>query len=159
MTKCIPIYSSDASSSRFWAARRPRRRGARAQQPALPAIEFLSIGSPDGFADQMRAFHQSLSETGYVEGRNVTIEYRWARSEYDRLPALAVDLVRRRVTVLTTVSIYAAQAAMAATTMIPVLFYIAVDPVEQGFVASLNRPGGNLTGREQLERGAGAEAP
>jgi putative ABC transport system substrate-binding protein len=125
-------------------------RAAGAQQSGLPVIGFLSTGSPDKFADQMRAFHQSLSEAGYVEGRNVTIEYRWARSEYDRLQALAVDLVRRQVTVLTTVSIYAAQAAMAATATIPVVFYIAIDPVEQGYVASLNRPGGNLTGVSNL---------
>ena len=120
---------------------------ARAQQPAMPVIGFLDPASPDTFADRLRGFRQGLKETGYVEGENVAIEYRWAENQIDRLPALAADLVRRRVAVIVaTGSAAAAFAAKAATTTIPIVFVVAEDPVRLGLVASLARPGGNLTG-------------
>jgi putative ABC transport system substrate-binding protein len=118
---------------------------ARAQQPA-PLIGFLSAVSPGPFAQRVAAFHQGLNESGYVEGRNLTIESRWAEERYDRLPALAADLVGRHVAVLVTYTDAAALAAKAATTTIPIVFINGGDPVRAGIVPSLNRPGGNVTG-------------
>ena len=123
----------------------------RAQQPAVPVIGFLGSESRERWAVNLRAFHQGLGETGYIEGRNVAVEYRWAEGHYERLPALVSDLVRRQVDVLSAPGgIPSAAAAKAATTTIPIVFGVGADPVKDGLVSSLNRPGGNLTGVTRL---------
>jgi putative tryptophan/tyrosine transport system substrate-binding protein len=124
---------------------------ARPQQPPMAAIGFLNAGSPAGRTNLLAAFRQALSEGGFVEGHNVSIEYRWAEDQYNRLPALAAELIRHNVTVIATPgSTPAALAAKMATTTIPIVFSSGSDPVKLGLVASLSRPGGNVTGMSFL---------
>jgi putative ABC transport system substrate-binding protein len=119
---------------------------AQAQQPAVPVVGFLHSGSPENQSGNLSGFRQGLAELGFVEGQNLTIEFRWAQGRYDRLPALAADLVSHKVAVIDAETTPAALAAQAATKTIPIVFGVAADPVAIGLVTSLNRPGGNLTG-------------
>ena len=119
---------------------------ARAQQPAMPVIGYLNFGSPESDTPRLTGLRRGLNESGYVEGRNLVIEYRWAGHQADRLPALAADLVQLRVAVIVAAGALPALAAKAATTSIPIVFLVGADPTQLGLVASLNRPGGNLTG-------------
>jgi putative ABC transport system substrate-binding protein len=126
---------------------------ARAQQSALPVIGFLNSTSPKRYTTGLAAFHQGLGEVGYVEGRNLKIEYRWAEDQYDRLRTFAADLVARRVSAIFTTGVPGTTAAKAATTTIPIVFEMGADPVAFGLVASLNRPGDNVTGVVSLGAG------
>ena len=119
---------------------------ARAQQPAIPVVGFLGLTLPDVFADRLRGFQRGLKETGYVEGENVAIEYRWAENQNDRLPGLAAELVRRRVAVIAASGPSASFAAKAEASTIPTVFLVGDDPVRLGLVNSLSHPGGNMTG-------------
>jgi putative tryptophan/tyrosine transport system substrate-binding protein len=130
---------------------------ARGQQAAMPVIGLLGSATASGWARQMSAFHQGLRDSGYVEGRNVVIEARWADNQYDRLPAMATELVQRQVALIVACSTPAASAAKAATATIPIVFTTTSDPVQIGFVASLNHPGGNLTGATMRSVEVGAK--
>jgi putative ABC transport system substrate-binding protein len=130
---------------------------ARAQQPAMPVIGYLNSGSPESDTPRLSGLRRGLNESGYVEGRNFVIEYRWAGNQADRLPALAADLVQLRVAVIVSPGPVATLAAKAATTSIPIVFAVANDPVQLGLVASLNRPGGNLTGFNAFAAELGAK--
>ena len=130
---------------------------ARAQQPTMPVIGYLSLGSRESDFYRLTGLRQGLNETGYVEGRNLTVEHRWAENQIDRLPALAAQLVQMRVAVIVTPGLVSTLPAKAATDNIPILFAVAADPVPVGLVASLNRPGGNLTGFNALTSELGAK--
>src|SRR5215468_3482740 len=129
----------------------------RAQQSAMPGIGYLSASSPASRVHLLTAFWRGLRESGYVEGENVTIEYRWAQDQYDRLPDLAADLIRRHVLVIAATDTPSAIAAKAATTTLPILFASGADPVKEGLVTSLNRPSGNVTGISYMSGELGAK--
>ena len=129
-----------------------------AQQPAMPVIGYLNSGSPDSDGPRLTGLRHGLNEAGYLEGRNLLVEYRWAGNQFDRLPALAVELVQIRVAVIVSPGLPATLAAKAATTTIPIVFGVGVDPVQIGLVESLNRPGGNLTGFNQFNGELGTKA-
>jgi putative ABC transport system substrate-binding protein len=130
---------------------------ARSQQAALPVVGYLNFGSPESDASRLTGLRRGLNQSGYVEGRNLVIEYRWAGNQADRLPALTADLVQLRVAVIVTPGLVATLAAKAATTSIPIVFSVGTDPVQLGLVASLNRPGGNLTGFNNVTNELGAK--
>src|SRR6516162_7924920 len=130
---------------------------ARAQQPAIPVIGYLSVGSPESDASRLTGLRRGLNQTGYVEGRSLVIEYRWAGNQADRLPALAADLVQLQVTAIVAAGVLPALAAKAATASIPIVFIVAADPVQFGLVASLNRPESNLTGFNDFADEVGAK--
>jgi putative ABC transport system substrate-binding protein len=130
---------------------------ARAQQPTMPVIGFLNAASARGYERQVAAFLRGLAETGFVDGQNVTIEYRWADGQHDRLPTMAVELVRRQVAVIAATTTPAARAARLATTTIPIVFEGGNDPIRVGLVARLDRPGGNITGVTQLNTQVGSK--
>ena len=132
--------------------------GARAQQQPMPVIGYLNNGSPESDAPRLTGLRRGLNESGYVEGRNLIIEYRWAGNQADRLPALAAELVQLRVAVIVSAGMVSTLAAKAATTSIPIVFLVGADPVQLGLVASLNRPGGNLTGFNAYSGEFGAKA-
>jgi putative ABC transport system substrate-binding protein len=147
----ITLLGSAAASSLLWPL------AARAQQPAMPVIGFLRASTAAGSAHLLAALRRGLNELGFVEGRNLTIESRWAEGQSARLPALAADLVSRRVAVIVASASEASIAAKAATSTIPIVFVTAADPVASGLVASLNRPGGNATGVSYLSSALGAK--
>jgi putative ABC transport system substrate-binding protein len=131
--------------------------GVRAQQAAMPVIGYLNNGSPESDVPRLTGLRRGLNQTGYIEGRNLVIEYRWTGNQADRLPALATDLVQLRVAVIVSPGLVATLAAKAATTSIPIVFGVGADPVQLGLVASLNRPGGNLTGFSNVSNELGAK--
>ncbi len=131
---------------------------ARSQQAALPVVGYLNFGSPESDASRLTGLRRGLNQSGYVEGRNLVIEYRWAGNQVDRLPALAADLVKLRVAVIVSPGVRSTLAAKTATTSIPIVFGISNNPMQLGLVASLNRPGGNLTGFNSFSSELGAKA-